>query len=272
MSLESVLFDRGYDVSLTSKLGKGGFGTVYAGVRLCDKAPVAVKFVYSKAVWRWHFTDKGERIPIEIHTLNRVRHVRGVVRLYDWFALADGYVMIMERPINYVSLDKYCREGTLTEAQSIHVFQQLVKIVYECWLQCGILHCDIKDDNVLINREDLSVRLIDFDFAIEHSQRPRKTHAGTPFFAPPEWHIRKRYYPESLVVWTLGVVLFRLIFSQHPFRHLSEIKTFVHVKTLETFREISNKTLSDLLSSMLSRLPHEARSRGHLQTLSHPPS
>ncbi len=53
-------------------LGKGGFGTVYAGVRLRDNLSVAVKHVAKAKIGEWS-TLSGRRVPMELRLLLAVQ-------------------------------------------------------------------------------------------------------------------------------------------------------------------------------------------------------
>ena len=80
-------------------LGKGGFGTVYEGVRVEDGLPVAIKHVARKKVTAWAILA-GRKVPAELKLLYKVQRVPGVVRLLDFFERPDSFIIVMERSSN----------------------------------------------------------------------------------------------------------------------------------------------------------------------------
>lgn len=104
----------------------------------------------------------GSRVPLEVCLLRKVSHVKGVVKLLDYFDHSDSFVMILERPDSVKDLFDYITEkGFLEEKLSRVFFHQVVESVIECH-KAGILHRDIKDENILVDMKTLKLRLIDF--------------------------------------------------------------------------------------------------------------
>lgn len=70
--------------------------------------------------------------------------------------------MILERPDSVKDLFDYITEkGFLEERLSRVFFHQVVESVIDCH-KAGILHRDIKDENILVDLKTLKLRLIDF--------------------------------------------------------------------------------------------------------------
>ena len=95
----------------------------------------------------------------------------------------------------------------------------------------GIFHRDIKDENILLNTNTLEPKLIDFGCAVQvtTSNEHFYSFSGTPEFAAPEvrslcheWddemYTHESYYQAGpATVWTLGVLLYVLVFGDTPF-------------------------------------------------------
>ncbi|KAF8070183.1 kinase-like domain-containing protein [Lyophyllum atratum] len=107
----------------------------------------------------------------------------------------------------------------LSEKQARCVFSQVVDAVSYLDSQ-GVTHRDIKDENLVIDR-NLKVKLIDFgSAAVVDPSEPQPYYNlfyGTTAYASPEILLKKEYQAPPAEIWTLGVLLSYLLTGTSPF-------------------------------------------------------
>ena len=139
-------------------LGKGGFGTVFAAIRKKDKLQVAVKEVYKAKIIKK--TADG-KTPLEVALMQQVRDVPGAIRILDWFEMSESFFIVMEKFTCQDLFDYISEHGPMKESKARVLFKQVLNTVLMCHNN-GVLHRDIKDENILIDVQSKQLKLIDF--------------------------------------------------------------------------------------------------------------
>uniref|UniRef100_A0A8C3Y5T1 Serine/threonine-protein kinase n=1 Tax=Catharus ustulatus TaxID=91951 RepID=A0A8C3Y5T1_CATUS len=203
---------------LGPQLGSGGFGTVFSGTRLSDGSPVAIKRVARESVLQWDELPDGTRVPMEVVLMEKVGSgCHYIIQLLDWFELPDSFLLVMERPeASRDLLQLLLEHEVLSEEMARWLFRQVLEAVRHC-TACGVLHRDIKPQNLLVNPESGDLKLIDFGCGTFLQERPYTQFAGTHVYSPPEWIACGCYYGHSATIWSLGVLLYVMVCGNLPF-------------------------------------------------------
>ncbi|KAF5907246.1 NAD kinase isoform X1, partial [Clarias magur] len=209
-------------------LGEGGFGSICAGVRKADGKQVAIKYVV-KGEHDIFITMPGETqlLPMEVALMEMVSkpfHCDNVLELIEWFEMPDCFILILERPSPCVDLRQFVHshKGRLSEPVAQNIMRQVVQAARHC-CECGVLHRDIKAENLLVNTDTLQVKLIDFGCGDLLKDTPYTVYAGTRVFCPPEWLCEGEYHGLPATIWGLGILLFDLVCGDVPFHREEDI-------------------------------------------------
>ncbi|XP_041962661.1 serine/threonine-protein kinase pim-1-like isoform X2 [Alosa sapidissima] len=224
--LAQATFTSSYSVG--ELLGSGGCGSVYAGTRKSDGTQVAIKYI-PKTKAKKYIIMRGDdrRLPLEVALMTMVSQPSSccnVLKLLDWFEEPFRYILVLERPSPCSDLFDFCGmfNGRLSEVQARQILRQVVEALIHC-RNCGVFHRDVKSENILVNRNDWTVKLIDFGCGDLYKEAPYSNFAGTLNFCPPEYFLNGSYEASPATTWSVGVLLFELVCGDLPFEGRREI-------------------------------------------------
>ncbi|KAJ8270179.1 hypothetical protein GJAV_G00111260 [Gymnothorax javanicus] len=213
----------GEEYSPLCAVGRGAFGFVWKARRHADSKEVVVKFIQKVCIVKDCWVDDPDmgRVSQEIAILARLQHPN-IVQVLEVFENEHFFQMVMEKHGEGLDLFEFIdRQPRLDEPLASYIFRQLVAAV--AYLRGeGILHRDIKDENVIIDT-DFNIRLIDFgSAAVLEPGKLFYTFCGTLEYCSPEVLQGNPYKGPELEMWSLGVLLYTLLFSENPFCEVEE--------------------------------------------------
>ncbi|MFA3873838.1 serine/threonine-protein kinase [Streptomyces sp. MMCC 100] len=261
---------------LIARLGHGGMGTVWRAKDETVDREVAVKEPRVPD----HLPEREranafERMRREARAAARLDHP-AVVDVHD-VAVVDEQPWIVMELVRGRSLGDALQEGTLGAREAARIGLEVLGAL-EAAHAAGVLHRDVKPDNVLLGRYDRVV-LTDFGIAQiegETSLTDTGGFVGSPEYIAPERVLGQRPGPAS-DLWSLGVVLYAATEGVSPFRRSNTPATLQSVLNATPAPPASAQgPLAEVITGLLdkdpARRPDAARVRALLDAAANPPA
>ncbi|MGW4896460.1 ABC transporter substrate-binding protein [Kitasatospora sp. NPDC004240] len=243
---------------LVERIGQGGMGRVWRGTdrQLFDREVAIKEIIFPPGL------DDEERATLLRRFTGEARaavslHHPGIITIHDVVEHEGSPVIVMEF-VRGQSLAAAIREqGRLPVRRVAEIGAVLLGALAEAHA-AGIVHRDIKPDNVLLTRD--RVVLTDFGIAYLSNATTKLSHSGlilgTPQYMPPEQLEGKRPTPAN-DLWALGATLYHAVEGRPPFDaeglHALAIAVFVRPHRPPT----QAGPLAPLLEALLAKDPAE---------------
>ncbi|MEZ5964661.1 MAG: bifunctional serine/threonine-protein kinase/formylglycine-generating enzyme family protein [Planctomycetota bacterium] len=204
---------------IVRRLGAGGMGEVYlARQHHPVEREVALKVV------RGTFPDRAARarFAVECQVLSRMQH-DGIARVFEVGETADGVPYLTMEYVRGASLTRYCDAHRLTIAQRVDLVGRVCEAVAHAHRN-GVIHRDLKPDNILVVEQDGRAvpKVIDFGLArpLEREPAGKLTRSGfllgTIQYMSPEQVDAGDAVDTRTDVYSLGVLLYELLVGRPP--------------------------------------------------------
>lgn len=192
---------------------EGHMNAVAVGINRHTKKRVVVKSTYKP---RQDFKSK------EADILKKLRHVPGVVDYLDHYYIKTDVHFLVLKHFGGHTLKRFLAEnGSISEQHTHKVIRQIVTAVHHC-LQLNILHKQIKPNNILIDIKTLQVKITNFGNAcyFDPDGFNSQTNKLCSKVAPPEYYTLNHYTGDGLNVWSIGLLLYNLLFNRSLFNSM----------------------------------------------------
>jgi serine/threonine protein kinase len=202
------------------QIGSGNFAVVKEAVDRKTGNRVAIKIMNKKQC--------GKAIcQNEVHVLTqlnkRVKHQR-VTPVLDVFEDQENLYIVLELLKGGELFERVIERGRLPEPEVADILRKLVYAL-EALHRHGILHRDIKLENIVMRDNEDDFKLTDFGFAVDKgpnqqllpfNRNLKDSLAGTLGYCAPEVLTERNYSPAS-DIWSAGVVFYILLSGRPPF-------------------------------------------------------
>lgn len=232
-------------VLIYAKLQKGNMGAIYKGRHLRLNIDVAVKVmtppVSMESEARTAFANRFIR---EAQTAAGIIH-QNLVHVFDVKIQHEINYLIMEFVDGETVAERLKRIGKLHEHEAFEIIKEASEGLAEAHAR-GIVHRDIKPDNIMISREG-KIKVMDLGLAKAFDNRRnemmettvKEMIMGTPLFMSPEQTISSKDLGPESDIWSLGITLFNLLSNKFPFQgnDLTDLIYKIRKSPLPNFRE-----------------------------------
>ena len=229
-------------------LGQGGMAHVYLAIQESFGREVALKVLSP------HLADDEEfskRFLREARIVSQLNHPN-IVTVYDAGKHGKHHYMSME----YIpGKDLKHLKDSISRKDAIRIVKDVARALDFAGTK-GIVHRDVKPENIMIHQNDNRVILMDFGIAhgddVTHGMTQTGKAIGTPHFMSPE-QTKGLKVDHRSDIYSLGIVLFQLLAGRLPFDADSAVAVGIKHLTdpipllpggLEIFQPIVNRCLS----------------------------
>src|SRR5487761_1168809 len=240
------------------KLGKGGMGTVYAGVNLENGEAAAVKVLSAVMA---HEEGFRERFEAEIESLKKLHHPN-IVRLFG-YGEQDGYHFYGMELVEGRSLEEELLAGRTFEWREVTELTIQVCRALKHAHDRGVIHRDIKPANLLL-ADDGTLKLSDFGIAKLFGSTGMTADGGvlgTAEYMAPE-QADGRPVTHRCDLYSLGGVMYALLSRRPPFRattmvEMLQLQRYAQPEPLRRFAPEAPAELESIVGLLLEKDPEK---------------
>lgn len=208
------------ELTILSKVGEGGMSVVWKALDRRGDV-VAVKILKPEFAAN---AEDAQNFAAEAHTMKTIDH-EGIVKSYGLHTFEGKIYYVMEFVDGYSFGDFITHRHTIKEEDCLLICESIASALDYAWNDFGIVHCDIKPDNIMINAEGI-VKLTDlglsrtFRFLRDEQIDVPDQVMGTPAYISPEQVFGDVELDCRSDIYSLAATLYHLITGRVLFPNL----------------------------------------------------
>lgn len=238
-------------------LAVGGFGSVFRAWDEELKRTVAIKLIRSELI-----TPESQKSFLDEARIVAGLNHQNIVPAFDLGRTEQGDYFIVSRLVDGADLNKRMQQYPISQRHAVQIASEIADALSHAHSQ-GLVHRDVKPANILIDSKGRAF-LTDFGIALqEHSDIGGLKFAGTPeYMSPEQLRGESHRVDHRSDIYSLGLVLYRLLTGRGPFRYqnineLIEKVCSSEVRTPRLFNEEIGEELERVCLRALAKKPND---------------
>ena len=248
-------------VSFEHLIGMGGMSEVWLCYHGGLNKEVAVKVMFKEAATSG---EEIRRFMQECRVMESINHP-GIVHSYEADCRDGRYYFVMDYVDGYTFATILGRQEQITETDALVVLDSVSEALGYAWHRHGVIHCDIKPDNIMVGSDGI-VKILDLGLCnvmgaatgpTVSKEGEKETITGTPAYMSPEQIYADEELDVRSDIYCLGATLYHLLTGQVLFPDLSNDDTLQAHVSLEVSApdpRSLNPDMSDGLAVILSKM------------------
>jgi eukaryotic-like serine/threonine-protein kinase len=241
-------------------LGKGAMGVVYGATHPVIGKRVAIKVLRGELCSN---PAAVQRFVGEARAVNAIGHPN-IIDIFDLGELPDGRQYLVMELLEGETLRARIKRGKLDVAEAASIIASVASALRAAHAK-GIVHRDIKPDNIFLPEQRRDIKLLDFGLAKLTLDLGAKTQTGavigTPRYMSPE-QARGKDVDQRADIYALGAMAFELLANRIPFERSSTFDLLMaHVNepvpALHPLAPHAPVELCQLVEAMLAKSPDD---------------
>ena len=210
---------------LENVIGVGGMAVVYKAVDSIDNKTVAVKILKEEYStnddFRRRFKNESKAVAMLSH--------QNIVKVYD-VSFGEKLQYIVMEYIEGITLKQYIQQKGVLSWREVVLFATQILRALQHAHEKGIVHRDIKPQNIMLLNDNRTIKVADFGIASFHNKGDTKTLTdgaiGSVHYISPE-QAKGEIVDNKTDIYSVGVVLYEMLTGQLPFQSDSAVSVAI---------------------------------------------